>query len=116
MNSQTASTSRLAEESGPPILLTSKVVDDLEHQPQDAEQADAEKQYFKDVQLQSDLESRASIVSNGITRRLLKIGVEEVGVHPIPESQRTDARFFKVYTLWNAMSISVLPCVFWFDV
>lgn len=66
-------------------------------------------QYAKDAEASVDMSSRASIVSNSVTRRLLRFGVEEVGVHPIPEVERTDVHVYKVFTLWIAMSISVLP-------
>lgn len=47
--------------------------------------------------------------SISISQRLLKFGVEEVGVYPIAEKDRTDASFFKVITLWVAMSVGVVP-------
>lgn len=78
---------------------------DIEDGPQDH----FDKQAKYDAEIESDLDSRASILSNSFTRRLLKIGIEEVGVQPIPEHERTDTRSLKVATMWMAMNIGIIP-------
>jgi len=59
--------------------------------------------------LEEDGASKRSIYSNSLTRRLLKFGVEEEGVHPIPAEERTDTKLFNVFTIWWAMSIGIIP-------
>lgn len=70
---------------------------------------DVDVDYDKDREAQIDHASRASLITNSFTRRLLKLGVEELGVHPIPEKERTDTGFYQVFTLWVAMSVGVIP-------
>lgn len=71
--------------------------------------ADAE--YYKDQEAQIDYDSRTSLASNSFTRKMLKLGVEELGVHPIPEKDRTDRHFYQVATLWISMSVGLVPWV-----
>ena len=63
----------------------------------------------KQVDLEDDGASKRSIYSNSLTRRLLKFGVEEEGVHPIPVEERNDTKLFNVFTIWWAMSIGIIP-------
>lgn len=90
-----------------PIALPAKgsALEDIDLE----QENEARKTAEQDAEYQTDIESRESIFSNDLTRRLLKFGVEEVGVHPIPTSERTDGDYKKVFTLWVAMSVSVLP-------
>lgn len=76
---------------------------DMEKQAQQAQQSK------HDAELESDLDSKASILSNSITRKLLKYGVEENGVYPIAVAERTDTKYIKVATLWAAMNVGIIP-------
>lgn len=77
--------------------------EDLKHE---RLQASSKKQQDE---LDADVESQASIYANSFTRKLLQYGVEEVGVRPISEAERTDTQLYKVFTLWVAMSVGVIP-------
>lgn len=75
----------------------------------DAAQDIADAEFYKDQEAQTDYDSRASLITNSFTRKLLKLGVEELGVHPIPEKERTDTHFYQVATLWISMSVGLVP-------
>lgn len=75
----------------------------------DAAQDIVDAEFYKDQEAQTDYDSRASLITNSFTRRLLKLGVEELGVHPIPEKERTDTHFYQVATLWISMSVGLVP-------
>jgi hypothetical protein len=83
-----------------------RIKDDEE---EDYPQAMVNVEFKKDQEAQSDYDSRASLITNSFTRRLLKLGIEELGVHPIPIKDRTDTGFYQVFTLWVAMSVGVIP-------
>lgn len=79
-----------------------EVEDDLKH-PQPSSKK------LQQQEEDADLESQASIYANSFTRKLLQYGVEANGVRPISESERTDTQYYKVFTLWVAMSVGVIP-------
>ncbi|KAF8991748.1 cytosine-purine permease [Cyathus striatus] len=41
-------------------------------------------------------------------RKLLKLGVEVRGIQPIPQEERTDAQFSKIFFIWFSANINVL--------
>jgi len=81
-----------------PTYMTKKFLNDVEASEEDDK-------------LNPTTQGNASIHlhSTSIAQRLLKFGVEEVGVHPIAAKDRTDASFIKVFTLWVAVSVGVIP-------
>ncbi|EDR06614.1 NCS cytosine-purine permease [Laccaria bicolor S238N-H82] len=42
------------------------------------------------------------------TKRLMRYGVESRGVQPVPEAQRTDTQFIKVFYLWVSFNVNIL--------
>lgn len=42
------------------------------------------------------------------TRRLLKIGVEARGIQPVPDHERTDTQYSKIFFLWFAWNVNIL--------
>lgn len=102
-----------ARGTSPAVLLQSQPGVGIKQQDNDdsAEQDAADVEFYKDQEAQTDYDSRASIMTNNFTRKLLKLGVEELGVHPIPEKERTDTNFYQVATLWISMSVGLVPYV-----
>lgn len=96
--------------SSPVVLQSSQRGKAAEAEEDDAQDI-ADVEFYKDQEAQTDYDSRASLMSNSFTRRLLKLGVEELGVHPIPVKDRTDTKFYHVLTLWVSMSVGLVPCV-----
>lgn len=94
-------------QSSSPVVLQS--ADRLKADDGEEAQDVADVEFYKDQEAQTDYDSRASIITNNFTRKLLKFGVEELGVHPIPEKERTDTHFYQVATLWISMSVGLVP-------
>ncbi|RXW19399.1 hypothetical protein EST38_g6456 [Candolleomyces aberdarensis] len=42
------------------------------------------------------------------TRRLLRIGVEDRGIQPVPEEQRTDTQYSKLFFIWFSWNVNIL--------
>jgi hypothetical protein len=93
-----------------PVVLQSSQRSKAAEVEDDAQDA-VDVEFYKDQEAQTDYDSRASLMTNSFTRRLLKLGVEELGVHPIPVKERTDTKFYHVLTLWVSMSVGLVPCV-----
>ncbi|EAU81390.1 purine-cytosine permease [Coprinopsis cinerea okayama7 len=50
----------------------------------------------------------SAVYSDKWTKRLLKFGVEDRGIQPVPEERRTDTQFFKVFFIWFSWNINIL--------
>ena len=57
----------------------------------------------------SDGEKHSSTSVKGTFHRLLRsTGVEENGIVPLPVSERTSTKFFKIFTLWCSINTNIL--------
>lgn len=44
-----------------------------------------------------------------MSRKLLDYGVETRGIHPVPVEQRTDSNCTRLFFIWSALGVSILP-------
>ncbi|KAF8991745.1 cytosine-purine permease [Cyathus striatus] len=66
---------------------------------------DAEKQEsWSDIRL----ETEDNVEREPLFKRLLKLGVETRGIQPVPQSERTDAQFSKIFFIWFSANFTIL--------
>ncbi|TFK28476.1 NCS cytosine-purine permease [Coprinopsis marcescibilis] len=54
------------------------------------------------------IEQSSAVYGDRWTRRLLKLGVEDRGVQPVPVELRTDTQLFKIFFIWFSWNINIL--------
>ncbi|KAK7031300.1 hypothetical protein VNI00_013555 [Paramarasmius palmivorus] len=52
------------------------------------------------------LEKQAN--ANALTKRLLTLGVEARGIHPVPENKRVDSQYYKIFFIWFTCNFNIL--------
>lgn len=46
----------------------------------------------------------------GFVKKILRAGrVEETGIEPVPLEERTNTKFYNVFTVWCSMNCNILP-------
>ncbi|ESK86250.1 cytosine-purine permease [Moniliophthora roreri MCA 2997] len=66
------------------------------------------------VRTSTDLESldevqlEKQVNANALTKRLLTLGVETRGIHPVPESKRLDKQYYKIFFIWFTCNFNIL--------
>ncbi|TFK41715.1 cytosine-purine permease [Crucibulum laeve] len=56
----------------------------------------------------SDVETGSNVSSGSWTKRLLKLGVEVRGIRPVPELERTDPQYSKIFFIWFSANFNIL--------